>query len=68
MTNPNADLDALVSEPRETLDVEVKDWLDRRRAPNRTEIRRRTGLLDVYISYDINIRAAQAGDIPGGFA
>lgn len=28
MTNPNADLDDLVNEPRETLDVEVKEWLD----------------------------------------
>lgn len=28
MTNANADLDDLVNEPRETLDVEVKEWLD----------------------------------------
>src|SRR3981189_827982 len=28
MINPNADLDDLVNEPRETLDVEVKEWLD----------------------------------------
>src|SRR6202158_1280172 len=28
MSNPNADLDDLVNEPRETLDVEVKEWLD----------------------------------------
>jgi hypothetical protein len=28
MTNPNADLDDLINEPRETLDVEVKEWLD----------------------------------------
>lgn len=28
MSNPNADLNDLVSEPRETLDVEVKEWLD----------------------------------------
>ena len=28
MTNPNADLDDLVNEPRETLDVEVKECLD----------------------------------------
>lgn len=28
MANPNADLDDLVNEPRETLDVEVKEWLD----------------------------------------
>ncbi|MDN3279340.1 ATP-binding protein [Frankia sp. RB7] len=28
MTDPNADLDDLVNEPRETLDVEVKEWLD----------------------------------------
>ena len=27
--NPNADLDDLINEPRETLDVEVKEWLDR---------------------------------------
>jgi hypothetical protein len=26
--NPNADLDDLINEPRETLDVEVKEWLD----------------------------------------
>ena len=28
MLNPNADVDDLVNEPRETLDVEVKEWLD----------------------------------------
>jgi len=28
MLSPNADLDDLINEPRETLDVEVKDWLD----------------------------------------
>ena len=28
MTNPNSDLDDLVNEPREALDVEVKEWLD----------------------------------------
>ena len=28
MINQNADLDDLVNEPRETLDVEVKEWLD----------------------------------------
>lgn len=28
MLNPNADLGDLINEPRETLDVEVKDWLD----------------------------------------
>lgn len=28
MLNPNAHLDDLVNEPRETLDVEVKEWLD----------------------------------------
>jgi hypothetical protein len=28
MPEPNADLDGLVDEPRETLDVEVKEWLD----------------------------------------
>ena len=27
--NPNTDLDDLINEPRETLDVEVKEWLDR---------------------------------------
>ena len=26
--NPNADLDDLINEPRKTLDVEVKEWLD----------------------------------------
>jgi hypothetical protein len=28
MLNPNGDLDDLINEPRETLDVEVKEWLD----------------------------------------
>lgn len=28
MIHPNADLDDLVNEPRETLDAEVKEWLD----------------------------------------
>ena len=28
MLSPNADLDDLINEPRETLDVEVKEWLD----------------------------------------
>jgi hypothetical protein len=28
MPNSNADLDDLINEPRETLDVEVKEWLD----------------------------------------
>ena len=28
MLNPNAHLDDLINEPRETLDVEVKEWLD----------------------------------------
>ena len=28
MLNQNADLDDLINEPRETLDVEVKEWLD----------------------------------------
>lgn len=28
MASPNADLDELLLEPRETLDVEVKEWLD----------------------------------------
>jgi hypothetical protein len=30
MTNPNANLDDLINEPRETLDVELKEWLDLR--------------------------------------
>jgi hypothetical protein len=28
VTTPNADLDELLAEPREALDVEVKEWLD----------------------------------------
>ncbi len=28
MTTPNADIDELLAEPREALDVEVKEWLD----------------------------------------
>jgi hypothetical protein len=28
MSNPNADLDDLINEPRETLHVEIKEWLD----------------------------------------